>query len=121
MAPESGRAATVDSGRVRVARDCYRAFAGADRELIERCLADELEFSSPVDAGLDRTGYFERCWPHAGTLSGFELRRLIEAGEEIVVTYDATHADGTRFRNTEILTFEDRRIRRIEVYFGWNL
>jgi hypothetical protein len=29
--------------------------------------------------------------------------------------------DGTRFRNTEVLTFEGEKICRAEVYFGWDL
>jgi hypothetical protein len=37
------------------------------------------------------------------------------------VTYEATRADGTRFRNTEVLGFEGDKITRTEVYFGWNV
>jgi len=33
----------------------------------------------------------------------------------------STKTDGKRFRNTEILTFEGDKIRRTEVYFGWDL
>ncbi|MBA3301952.1 MAG: nuclear transport factor 2 family protein, partial [Thermoleophilaceae bacterium] len=51
----------------------------------------------------------------------FEFKRLIEVGDEVVVTYESTRTDGSRFRNTEILTFRGARITRIEVYFGWNL
>jgi hypothetical protein len=44
-----------------------------------------------------------------------------EVGDEVLVTYEATKTDGRRFRNTEILGFEDGKISRMEVYFGWNL
>jgi hypothetical protein len=37
------------------------------------------------------------------------------------VTYEAERTDGTRFRNTEVLTFAGDRLKRAEVYFGWNL
>ncbi len=37
------------------------------------------------------------------------------------MTYEATRADGTRFRNTEVLTFEGEHLTRAEVYFGWDL
>ena len=48
--------------------------------------------------------------------------RLAElGGDEVLVTYEATRTDGTRFRNTEVLTFAGDRIREVEVYFGWNL
>ena len=109
------------SSREQVVRDSYRAFQSADRELIERCLADQLMFSSPPDPVLDRDGYFARCWPGANTVvKSFEIERMIDSGKEIVVTYNATRADGSRFRNTEIFTLDaEDRITRIEVYFGW--
>ena len=108
--------------RIELAKSNYRAFAAADRGRVEELLAEEFEFHSPVDeAGLDRAGWFARCWPGAGTLTEFDFVRLIEDGEEVVVTYEATRKDGTRFRNTEVLTFDGERIVRAEVYFGWDL
>jgi hypothetical protein len=47
--------------------------------------------------------------------------RLVEAGDEVVVTYESTKTDGSRFRNTEVLTFAGEKICKVEVYFGWNL
>jgi hypothetical protein len=99
----------------------YRAFAASDREAIERILADDFAFSSPPDPSLDRAGYFERCWPNAGGGETFNFVRLIESGDEVVVTYEATRTDGTRFRNTEVLTFAEDKLARAEVYFGWVL
>jgi ketosteroid isomerase-like protein len=100
----------------------YHAFAGADREAIEALMAPEFSFTSPADPqGLDRAGYFERCWPGAGKVEKFEFVRLIENGDEIVVAYEATRADGSRFRNTEVLTFDGDLQTRAEIYFGWDL
>ena len=108
--------------RIELAKANYRAFAGEDRGAIEKLLAEEFEFHSPADEqGLDRAGWFERCWPGAGTLSKFDSVRLIENGDEVVVTYEATREDGSRFRNTEVLTFEGDAQARAEVYFGWDL
>ena len=107
--------------RVELARASYRAYETGDRGAIEALLTDDFTFSSPPDPSLDRTGYFERCWPNAQHLASFDFVRLIEEGGEVVVTYEATRADGTRFRNTEVLTFRDDRICRAEVYFGWDL
>ena len=47
--------------------------------------------------------------------------RLIEHGDEVVVTYEATRTDGSRFRNTEVLTSPATCRSRAEVYFGWDL
>jgi hypothetical protein len=107
--------------RLRVVREMYRAFASADRDTIERTFADEFSFSSPLDVGLDRAGYFDRCWPGAGQGQEFEFVRLIESGDEVVVTYELKRSGGSRGRNTEVFTFEGDRIRSVEVYFGWNV
>src|SRR5438045_7489687 len=108
--------------RVQIARESYVAFAAADRSFFERRLSDEFSFSSPPDPMLDRDGWFERCWPGAGRGQEFEFVRLVEVGDEVIVTYEMRRADGGRGRNTEVLTFDsDDRIVRTEVYFGWNL
>lgn len=36
--------------------------------------------------------------------------RLIESGDEVIVTYESRKTDGSRFRNTEILTFTGQQI-----------
>ena len=79
-------------------------------------------FSAPPDPKLDRDGYFERCWPGAGRGQEFDIVRLIESGNEVVVTYETDTSGTGRGRNTEVLTFDDDdKIVRTEVYFGWNL
>jgi hypothetical protein len=45
--------------RLQIVRDVYRAFASGDRSLIEQTFADDFTFSSPLDVGLDRAGYFK--------------------------------------------------------------
>jgi ketosteroid isomerase-like protein len=107
--------------RTELAREVYEAFAAGDRDAIERLLTDDFAFHAPPDPKLDRAGYFERCWPHSGRGQTFEFVRLIESGDEVVVTYELTGPDGSRFRNTEVLTFDGDRVRRAEVYFGWDL
>jgi ketosteroid isomerase-like protein len=110
-----------DSERATLVRDAYAAFGAGDREAMEQLLADELTLSSPADVGIDRSAYFERCWPNNGAVDAFDLVRLHEVGEEVVATYEATRRDGSRFRNTEVFGFTGNRIATIEVYFGWNL
>src|ERR1700742_2487804 len=108
--------------RLQVARECYEAYVSGDRAVVERHLADDLVFSSPADVGIDRARYFDRCWPNAETIAAFAFLRLVEVGDdEVLVTYEATKADGRRFRNTEILGFDASRVARIEVYFGWDV
>jgi ketosteroid isomerase-like protein len=107
--------------RVQVAQDSYDAYESGDRSVIEDLLTDDFTFYSPADVAIDRGTYFERCWPNSELIETFAFKRLIEAGDEVVVTYECTRTDGTRFRNTEVLAFTDDKIRRAEVYFGWDL
>jgi hypothetical protein len=110
------------SDRQQVVRDCYDAYARSDRSLIEPHMSESLRFYSPRDDGIDRETYFERCWPGHEMFSAYEFKRLIEHGDDVVVTYEATRVNGSRFRNTEVLTFDaDDKVARVEVYFGWDL
>jgi ketosteroid isomerase-like protein len=111
----------VPPDRLQIARDSYGAYESGDRSVVERLLSDDFVFYSPPDPGIDRAAYFERCWPNAESIAAFEFKRLVETGDEVVVTYEATRVDGSRFRNTEVLTFTGDKISRAEVYFGWNL
>lgn len=107
--------------RLEVARACYRAYESGDRGVVEECLSEDLAFFSPADPGIDRERYFERCWPNSELIESFEFVRLVEVGDEVLVTYESRKTDGSRFRNTEILSFDGEKICRVEVYFGWNL
>lgn len=110
-----------ESVHLQLVRACFAAYENEDRNAIERLLGPGLVFSAPPDVGIDRRTYFERCWPNAGQIRAFSFVRLVEVGDEVLVTYEATRTDGSRFRNTEIFGFEGDRIGRVEVYFGWNL
>jgi ketosteroid isomerase-like protein len=102
-------------------RGVYGAYESGNRSALEELLADDFTFYAPPDPGIDRTTYFERCWPNADLIERFEFERMIEAGDEVIVTYEATKADGRRFRNTEIHTFAGGKMTKTEVYFGWDL
>ena len=109
------------SDRLKTAREIYGAYVSGDRRVVEELLGDDFMFYSPADVGIDRARYFERCWPNSELIADFEFTRLVEAGNEVIVTYEATKNDGSRFRNTEVLTFGADKICKAEVYFGWNL
>jgi ketosteroid isomerase-like protein len=107
--------------RLKLARASYGAYESGDRAVIEQLLTDNFTFYSPADVGIDRERYFERCWPNAGSIKEFDFKRLVEIGDEVLVTYESTKVDGRRMRNTEVLTFDGDRICKAEVYFGWDL
>ena len=108
--------------RLQIVRDSYAAYAAGDRRFFEERLSDDFLFSAPPDPRIDRDGYLERCWPGAGRGQEFEIVRLIESGDTVIVTYEADTSASRRGRNTEIFTFDDEeKIVRTEVYFGWDL
>jgi ketosteroid isomerase-like protein len=107
--------------RKQLARDAFRAYESGDRRVLEELLTHDFTFYSPADVGIDRATYWERCWPNSEHLKSFDFVRVIESGDDVIVTYEAEKTDGSRFRNTEISTFEGEKISRQEVYFGWNL
>jgi hypothetical protein len=104
-----------------LAQRSYEAFAAGDRKFFEQHLAEDFTFSSPLDVGLDRAGFFERCWPGAGQGQKFNFLRLIEHDDEVVVTYERIKRDEKKGRNTEILQIKDNKIVSVEVYFGWDV
>jgi ketosteroid isomerase-like protein len=116
--PESG---VAERSAADTARGAYLAYAHHDRSAIERLIARDFRFTSPLDNGIDRDTYFERCWPNHKALSGFDFIRVIESGDEAIVTYEARTLDGRKFRNTEVLTIRDGEITEVEVYFGWSI
>jgi ketosteroid isomerase-like protein len=83
--------------RVCIVRETYGAYESGDREMVEKHLAEDFSFYSPADVGIDLATYWERCWPNAEAIATFEFKRIIDCGEEVVVTYEATKADGKRF------------------------
>jgi ketosteroid isomerase-like protein len=112
----------MPTDRRQIARESYLAFAAGDRDFFEKHLSSDFRFSSPPDPNLDRDGWFERCWPGAGRHHDFTFRRLVESGDEVIVTYELRRDDGSGGCNTEILGFDQaNKIARTEVYFGWNL
>ena len=106
---------------IAIARASYEAYERKDRSAIEALIAEDFHFSSPLDNRLDRKTYFARCWPNSQQLATFDFIHIIRDGERVFVTYEARNVDGTRFRNTELLTIHGHQIAEVEVYFGWSI
>jgi ketosteroid isomerase-like protein len=104
---------------VGIARAAYEAYVAKDRAAIERLIADDFHFTSPLDNRIDRATYFSRCWPNSAWIKDFDYINLVPDGDRVFVTYEALSTKGNSFRNTEILTISNRQIVEVEVYFGW--
>jgi len=113
--------ALANEENLQLACACFQAFIDKDRAAIESLLDDDFHFTSPYDNRIDRKTYFDRCWPQSERISGFDFVHLAADGDCVSVTYEAEEINGTRFRNTEVMTIRNGRIREVEVYFGWSV
>ena len=106
---------------VTIARAAYEAYVAKNRGALEKLIAADFHFTSPLDNQIDRATYFARCWPNSERIDGFNLINLLRDGDRVFVTYEGHTRDGERFRNTEIVTVRDGQIVEVEVYFGWSI
>jgi hypothetical protein len=106
---------------ISVAKRSYQTYVDNDRAQIERLVADDFHFTSPLDNRIDRKTYFARCWPNSANITGFKFIHLVEQGDRVFVTYEGQNTGGKGFRNSEILTVRHGKLVDVEVYFGWSL
>ncbi len=99
-------------------RRCFEAYEKKDRSLIEPLLSEDFTFGSPIDDNIDRDRYFARSWPNSKHVVSFEIERLVEDGDDVLVTYRGKNKGGAENRNTEVFTFSGDRITHVQVYFG---
>ena len=114
-------ASDPDTDSVEVARRSYLAYVDKDRTAMERLIAEDFHFTSPLDNRLDRKTYFERCWPNCRWIAEFEFINVVPDNDRVYVTYIGRSDVGRRFQNTEVLTVRGGKIVDAEVYFGWSL
>ena len=106
---------------VAIARAAYDAYVTKDRAAIERLIAPDFHFTSPLDNRIDRETYFARCWPNSAQIADFRFINLVTDRDRVFVTYEGRTTDGRIFRNTEIVTVRENQIFDVEVYFGWSI
>jgi ketosteroid isomerase-like protein len=106
---------------ISIVRAVFEAYGTKNRSRLEPLIAADFHFTSPLDNRIDRTVYFERCWPNSGQLDGFNFIHLVPDGDRVFATYEARAVGGRHFRNTEILTLRDGQVVEVEVYFGWSI
>ena len=104
-----------------IVKAMFEAYVRKDRAVVERWVAEDFRFMSPLDNALSRQRYFDICWPNSSAIAGFDFKHLVESDDQVFVTYEGIRSDGKRFRNTEVITVREGRIREVEVYFGWNV
>ncbi|MEH1055469.1 nuclear transport factor 2 family protein [Micromonospora sp. CPCC 206171] len=100
-------------------RAAFEAYLAQDRDAANQLFAEDLVFTSPQDDHIDRTAYFERCFPTAGRLQSQEVLDVVDGdGDGVFILYEYELKTGDRHRNTEYITVRDGRIVEIQVFFG---
>jgi len=112
---------TGAKGIVAIVRAAYESYVAKNRAVIEKLIATDFHFTSPLDNRIDRATYFARCWQNSERIDGFHFINLVPDRERVFVTYEGHTNYGGRFRNTEIVTVRDGQIVEVEVYFGWSI
>jgi ketosteroid isomerase-like protein len=107
-----------------LAKAYYRAYETDDRAFVENNLAPGFTFTSPFDEHIGREDYFRRCWPAINIHRKFNFVTVMQEGNRVFVAYDAelrapnaVHP-AARFRNAELMTFENGKLKSVEVFFG---
>ena len=108
----------MNQGKSEIIRALFAAYLSNDRMTVENSFTEDFRFTSPYDDEIDKATYFARCWRVSDWIERQELERIFVEGEGAFVTYRCMAKGGKSFRNTEFFTFEDDKIRRIDVYFG---
>ncbi len=90
-----------------------------DRATAERLIAEEFTFTSPQDDNIDRSAFFERCFPTADHFNWQRIIALAPAGpDSVFVLYEYELRDGERYRNAEFTTVRGGRLVETQVFFG---
>jgi ketosteroid isomerase-like protein len=99
-------------------RRLFAAFLTGDRAALENILSDYFTFNSPRDDHINKTEYFERCFPYGDQFRSHRIEQLCTMGNEAFVRYLAETRDGNRFRNTEYIRTDGHKIKEVDVFFG---
>jgi len=109
---------------IELAKGYFRAYEADDRAFVENNLAPGFTFTSPFDDHIGREDYFRRCWPAKNIHSKFDFVTVMQDANRVFVAYDAELREpnavhpAARFRNAELMTFENGKLKSVEVFFG---
>ncbi|MGY6660826.1 MAG: nuclear transport factor 2 family protein [Glycocaulis sp.] len=109
------------TGQTETVRRYFKAYEDTDRQAIEPLLTEGFAFSSPQDDRIGRDAYFRDCWSNAHSIRSFDLERVVENDDEVLVRYLLEMQDGRRMRNVELFRFENGQVAEVDVYFGRNV
>jgi ketosteroid isomerase-like protein len=109
----------METDNVSIVRAAFAAYLEHDREAAVTLYGDDFAFTSPQDDHIDKTAFFERCFPTADRVREQLLLHVTPASDDLVfVYYEYELHSGDRHRNVEAITVRDGLIREVQVFFG---
>jgi ketosteroid isomerase-like protein len=104
---------------VAIVAEAFRCYHEQDLAAALGLYAEDFRFTSPQDDHIDKSDYFERCFPTTDRVARQELLHLVPAGESTVFAqYEYDLRAGGTYRNMEAITMRDGLIHEVQVYFG---
>jgi hypothetical protein len=103
--------------------DIIKAYFGGwekkDWNQVAAQLAPGFTFTSPApDDHINTKQFYDKCWVQAGHIRKFEYVRMYGKGNETFALVHVLTDTGAAIRNIEFFTFENGKIKSIEVFFG---
>lgn len=88
-------------------------------DVVAAHLAEGFTFTSPApDDHLPADRFKAKCWNQAAHIRRFEFPCIIGDGNSAFAIVHVVTQDNRVLRNTEYFTFQDGKIKSIEVFFG---
>jgi SnoaL-like domain len=102
-----------------VIRKYYAAWETKDWPRLDRMLADDFTFSSPLDDHITKSDYKTGCWDtQIAFIDRFDLKQVIGTDNEAFVMYVCHTANGKTLQNVEYFHLRDAKVKAVECYFG---
>ncbi|WP_327316515.1 nuclear transport factor 2 family protein [Streptomyces sp. NBC_01235] len=109
----------IPGGPKDVVEAAFRHYRAQNRDAALPLYADDFTFTSPQDDHIDKTAFFERCFPTADRMTEQRLLYVTPADAELVFAYyEYELTTGGRHRNVEAITVRNGLIREVQVFFG---
>ena len=111
--------ATLNSQSEETIRKYYSAWEEKDWPRMDRLLADNFTFSSPLDDHISKSDYKLGCWDtQISFIDRFDLKQVIAKDGHAFVMYVCHTANGKMFQNVEYFQLGDTKVKAVECYFG---
>jgi ketosteroid isomerase-like protein len=119
VATRDSRSSETRAAEASVVRALFAAWRAGDAETADRLIADGFVFTSPQDTRIDRVDYFRRCFPTSHRFVAHTLLQVVPVGDgDVFAMYEYELADGSRYRNCEVLTVRSGQVTEVQVFFG---